>query len=103
MSEQWFANMKEQNNKEEVINLCNVFTKKLFQLFEKPLMEVDKSRVSYQLTLLNFIQDGMKELLTDINDDIKHDSQCLLLLFMFLSNKLIHSWLPCLLKNTKPL
>ena len=65
-------------------------------------MEVDKSRVSYQLTLLNFIQqDGMKELITDINDDIKHDSQCLLLLFMFLSNKLIHSWLPCLLKSHK--
>ena len=102
MSEQWFTNMKEQNNKKEVIKLCNVFTKKLFQLFEKSLMEVDKSRVSYQLTLLNFIQqDGMKELLTDINDDIKHDSQCLLLLFMFLSNKLIHSWLPCLLKSHK--
>ena len=88
MSEQWSANMKEQNNKEVVIKLCNVFTTKLFQLFEKSLMEVDKSRVSYQLTLLNFMQqDGMKELLTDINDDIKHDSQCLLLLFMFLSNK----------------
>ena len=65
-------------------------------------MESNKSRVSYQLTLLKFMQsNGVKELVLNINDDLKHDSQCLLLLFVFLSNKLIDNWLPSIITSHK--
>ena len=64
--------------------------------------EQDKTRVSLQLKVLSFIQsNGINELVLNINADLKHDSQYLLLLFMFLSSKLINSWLPSLIKSHK--
>ena len=74
-SEKWFATVNERKNKDEVIKLCNIFTNKLLHLFEGSLMEQDKTRVSFQLKVLSFIQsNGIKELVLNINDDLKHDS-----------------------------
>ena len=100
--EQWFTNVKEERKKTDIIKLCNLFSIKLFHLFEISLMESKKSHVSYQLTILKIMQSNdMREFLLNINDDLKHDPQCLLLLFMFLSNKLIDNYLPSIITSHK--
>ena len=101
-SEQWFSNFKEERNKLEINKMCSLFSIKLFHLFEESLMEHNKTRISYQLKVLNFFQnDGVKQLVSDINGELNNDIQCLSILFMFLSNQLVDNWLPCLIKSHK--
>ena len=65
-------------------------------------MEHNKSRVSFQLNILQFLpkkwdRKGSKELIINI----QQNPRCLLVLFMSLSKKLVDNWLPELIQKHK--
>ena len=79
---------------------CRIMSGKLFHLFEDSLLQLDKSRVSFQLNILNFVQSkDFEAILETVSTCLKDSRGCLLVLFIFLSTQMIDSWLPDLINR----
>ena len=101
-TQNWFTNFNNEINKNEIVMLCKILSRELFHLFEDSLMEQNKHRVSFQLKILQFLQnDGIEMVLKESCPTFNKNSKCLLILFMFLSKKLVDNWLPELIKTHK--
>ena len=101
-TQNWFTSFKDEVNKEEIVVLCKILSKELFHLFERSLMEHNKNRVSFQLNILQFLQkNGIERVLKSSSPTFNKNSRCLLILFMFLSKKLVDNWLPDLIQKHK--
>jgi len=101
-TQNWFSSFKEEIHKEEIVELCKILSKELFHLFEHSLMEHNKTRVSFQLNILQFLQNnGIEKVVKNSSPTFNKNSRCLLILFMFLSKKLVDNWLPELILKHK--
>ena len=101
-TQNWFTSFKEEINKAEIVDLCKILSKELFHLFEHSLMEQNKNRVSFQLNILQFLQKNeIERVVKHSSPTFNKNSRCLLILFMFLSKKLVDNWLPDLIKKHK--
>jgi len=101
-SEIWFNDFKSEIHKEEVVILCKLLSNELFRLFEESLMEQNKTRVSFQLNILEYLQgDGIDNVLKNASPTFKENKKCILILFIFLSKKLLNKWLPYLINVHK--
>ena len=102
LSERWFTSFIDKINREHVNSLCAAFSNQLFNLLEESLMEGNKKKQSFQLQILSFIQsNGISKLCDDMPTNLKQDKSCILMLFMFLSRKLIDDWLPKIIRKRR--
>lgn len=96
---QKFQSFKEESNKHFTIKLCSSFSIQVFHLFEESLLEVKKTQLAFQSKILRFIQkNGISKLVKGFTPHLNRDSSYLLILSMFLSNKVIDDWLPTIIK-----
>ena len=101
-SETWFNNFAKESYTSEVDTMCKLFSTKLFHLFEQSLMQHNKTRVSFQLNILEFLQNnGIETLVNNLAPTLKDNSNCLLILFIFLSKKFVDEWVPHLIQIHK--
>ena len=100
--EQWFVEFTSVQSMNNINVLCRVITVKLFHLFEDSLLQLEKSRVSFQLNILIFVQSkDIKTILGNISPGFGHSRGCLLVLFIFLSRWMIDIWLPDVINRYK--
>ena len=90
VSEKWFNNFTSAKFEYEIDMLCKSFAKELFHLFEHSLMEQNKTRVSFQLNILEFLQGNVIANMVKFSTTVlTQNYKCLLILFIFLSRKLV--------------
>ena len=101
-SEVWFTSFKDAANQSDVTKLCSLLVTKLFHLFEESLMDRTITQGSFQLKISSYIQqNGVSKMVSGCVSRLNEHKNCLLILFLFLSKKLIDEWLPSIIKTRK--
>lgn len=102
ISENWISSFKHEINNDKIVDFFQLLSNELYCLFEQPLMEQNKNRVPFQLNILHFLQNNrIEKVVKNSSPTFSQNLQYLLLLFIFLSKKVVHNWLPNLIQRHK--